>query len=732
MNDTPRLHRSITITRRQVGEDEVFYVVKDPRTRTFLRMGEVEVAVLRLLNGKRTLPDVARALAQAHDFRVDVSVIESFVRSMTHKGFIETRTFDPAAFRAEWRRQEMYRKRSLGKLLGSFATIKVKLINPERLFSSLVEPLGFLWTRSFFIWSMALLVIGSGMGIAYHQDILLATGDFFRTMTASKGAFATHAAIFYIVFFLVVAIHETAHGITCTRFGGKVPELGFILFYLQIPGFYCDVSDAYNFQSRSHRLWTTVAGGYTGLLLATIGLFLWWATAAGQVLNDAGIVLMVVGGPPLLAINWNPLIRYDGYYILMDLLEAPNLMRNSYKYLGYLFKSKILRAPVEPWQVAPRLRKIYVLYGIASLMFLAPLILFIPIIIYYVFTRMLGPELGLLIALVLGYRILQPMVKKSAMTLRYAWLSHRPALVAALGNSSGRVRIGLIGGAALLVGLFALFGPRYAVRAEALGVLEPWERIEVRAESPGFVTLANTGALPMEGESVHRGDLLVRLVDPDLTAQRRTAAKDLESLKMSLKVLGARREPAAAAVRRASVKALAGRVAVLKRQAELLSISSPIDGVVLTPRLDQRAGTYLQRGDIWCVVGATDRLRVRLDLTDAQLGVIGDDSRAELKALHVPSRTFHGRVTRLPAGRPPEPLPAFRMAGVQASWPEAPPPDDEKNLKGSLQVEVAIDNSGGLLLPGMRVKVRVFGERLTVAGHFLRWVHRLFKGKVWW
>ncbi len=728
MSAAPRLHPSVSITRRQIGEDEVFYIVKDPRSGTFLRMGEVEVAVLRLLDGRRTWDEVAEALGAAHGYEVTAGVIREFVETLTDKGIVESRRFDPEAFRREWAIQERARRRSLGSLFGSIATIKVKLFNPRRLFDAIVDPLGFLWTRTFFVWSMAFLILGAIMGLLHREEILRDTTASFRAMTASAGTFASHAAVFYIVFFIVVAIHETAHGLTCTRYGGKVSDMGFILFYLQIPGFYCDVTDAYGFEKRSHRLWTTVAGGYTGLILATFGVLIWWATEPGGLVNDAGIALMVVGGPPLLIINWNPLIRYDGYYILMDFLEAPNLMSNSYKYLGYLLKRHVLRVPVDPDDLpAPRLRKVYVVYGICSFLFLAPIIAIIPIIIFYIFSGIVGPEVATIAAVMLGYRILKPRAVKIHETLRYAWLTHRPAVLKSLQGASGRVRGGALAMGALLAGGLLLFGPRIAVRAEGIVVLEPWTRIEVAAGADGFVPVDPRRIAAYEGDRVDAGQRLVDLANPTLEADHAVTRLEAERLRLDLAALVARGDPSTASVRRAGLRALESREETLADQIARLDVRAPIDGVVLTPRLDLMAGRYLRQGETWCVVGETGRLRARVRLTQTDLGSIRADSEAELKTVHLPGRTFPGRVARLPAGRPPDTAPFVRTAAILPAEDQ-----DGPEVRGSLDVVVVFDNSEGLLLPGMQAAVRIYGDRLTPAGHAARWLHRLFKGKVWW
>ena len=726
----PRLARGVTITRRQISEEESYYLVRDPRGGSFLRMGEAEAAVLRLLDGTRTLEEVSEALERNHGIRAGVPVIETFLRGLTRRGLVESRTFDPSEFRQEWASQQRTRRRTLGQLLGSLAYLKVHLFNPQRLFALLVKPLAFVWTPAFVAVTLALMAVAAVLSVSFHQEILRSAHTFYVDATSSGAAFVSSAVVFYLVLFLVVAVHEMAHGLTCARFGGKVTDMGFILFYLQVPGMYCDITDAYSFERRSQRLWTTFAGSYTGLLLAAIGVFLWWMSEPGDTASNAGIMLMFIGGPPALAFNWNPLLRLDGYYMLMDFLEAPNLMDNSYKYLGYLIKSRLLRVPVDPMPVPHRLRRAYVIYGIASGLFLAPWILYMPVVAYYIFARLFGDILALPIAAFIGWRMLSRPLSKIAETTRYAWLSHRVALA---GGQAGRARVAALAAGAVAALALALFGPRFAVKAEGVGTLEPAERVEVRASWAGFVT--PPPAMPVEGDRVKAGQLLVRLSDPELIMTLDDMRLQSASLRTEQESLVARGDPAGAAAKETQQRAAAAQAAILAERARLLELTAPIAGVVLTPHLPDRAGRYLRSGETWCVVGRVDRLRVRVPLTERDLGVIDSGSVAEVKGVHLPTEIFHGRVTRMPAGRRPDrpPDPDASRFGPSLSAAVGPgllPP--QPAVSGSLDVDVEVDDPGALLRPGITVRVRIYGERLTLAGHVARWAHRLFKGKMWW
>jgi multidrug efflux pump subunit AcrA (membrane-fusion protein) len=284
-------------------------------------------------------------------------------------------------------------------------------------------------------------------------------------------------------------------------------------------------------------------------------------------------------------------------------------------------------------------------------------------------------------------------------------------------------------GAALTLALMVL-GPRFAVRSHGVGVLEPAERAEVRAAWAGFV--APDLEMPREGDQVQPGQLLVRLENPDLVMEQRDVALEEESLRRQREALEARGDPAAASAWRVRERAAAEKSAILAGRVGALEIRAPIAGVVLTPRLEDRAGSFLKPGDAWCLVGTLQHLRVRMIVTDRDLGLIHEGGEAEIKGYHFPDRVFHGRVTRLPAGRRParpDPDATHPALPVTATMTA---PGGEPAGAGSLDVDVDVDNAEGLLRPGMTVSVRIYGERLTPAGHVAMWARRLFKGKIWW
>ena len=165
----------------------------------------------------------------------------------------------------------------------------------------------------------------------------------------------------------VTTLHEFAHGLTCKRHGGEVHEVGFLMLLL-MPCFYCNVSDAWLFREKSKRLWVTFAGGYFELFLWALAVFAWRLTMPDTLVNRLAFLVLSVCGVQTL-FNFNPLIKLDGYYLLSDWLEVPNLQQRALGHFkGWLRAAALGRGRGRPTEPRGRL---LLAYGLVSLLYSA-------------------------------------------------------------------------------------------------------------------------------------------------------------------------------------------------------------------------------------------------------------------------------------------------------------------------------------------------------------------------
>src|SRR5207253_2096815 len=219
----------------------------------------------------------------------------------------------------------------------------------------LVGKVRFFFTPLFLVLSAAIILGAVYVAFANWEDAVQNVSRLFQYSAIP---------LILLVVFLVITAHEFAHGLTCKHFGGEVHELGFFLIYFQ-PALYCNVSDAWLFPEKSKRLWVGFAGPYFELFLWALATLAWRLTDMETWINYVALIVMTASGVKTL-FNFNPLIKLDGYYLLSDYLEIPNLRRKSFRYVGQLIKRLFGFAPPTAEEVSPRTRRIYLMYGLVA------------------------------------------------------------------------------------------------------------------------------------------------------------------------------------------------------------------------------------------------------------------------------------------------------------------------------------------------------------------------------
>jgi multidrug resistance efflux pump len=343
MNSAPPKFRKDVRIRRQDTPQGRWYVVKDPVTDKFFRFREAEQFIAEQLDGE-TSPDVVRTRVEEKFGAVlSPDTLGAFISNLDNQGLLDNENSS--------RRKKSDRK-SAKRWRGSLLYLRYKVLNPERILEYLIHRVRFFFTPAFVGLSSAAIFLG----------ILITFENWSEYINDVPRLLRLDAIPIYLALgFLVISGHEFAHGLTCRHFGGKVREMGFMFIYFQ-PGFYCNVSDAWLFPEKSKRMWVGFAGMYFEFFVWAIAVLLWRITDTDTSINFLSLMVMTGSGIATLA-NLNPLIKLDGYYLLSDYLDIPNLRRKSFRYIGDSLKS-FLRLAEKPGEgYSRRERMIYVAYG---------------------------------------------------------------------------------------------------------------------------------------------------------------------------------------------------------------------------------------------------------------------------------------------------------------------------------------------------------------------------------
>ena len=471
----------------QQHQGKSFVVVKDPVTARYFRFTETQAAILDLLRDPIDAPALASAVAGRLGGAVPLATIEGFLKSLEDKWLLDT-----ASIREKLSTVEGQKLRDRHNIL----------------FDWLLPRTRWAFTKGFNIFGALSIITGLVMSALHRAEFAASVQRLFNL----------HGLLFlWLVVFSVTTMHEFSHGLTCRHFGGKVREVGFMLIYFQ-PAFYCDVSDSWMFPSKRQRMWVTFAGGYFQLILWGVCTLIWRITDTGSLINQIVLTAIVFAGLQTL-VNFNPLIKLDGYYMLSDYLEIPNLR---IKAIASVWNWVGGRNPADrPWKEA----RAQFIYGIASIAFSTTLLIYVYSALYTWTTARFA------FAGLVGFAMF------STYTLRRTAVES----IAGLRAVATRVAVRKYRNAGIgLVAVLVAFAGHWELKIPAEFKVVARNELTVRTETEGIIV----ELLVHEGSRVTKGEVLARLRDFDKQQKVSQLAGELQSKRSELALLraGARAE----------------------------------------------------------------------------------------------------------------------------------------------------------------------------------------------
>src|SRR5262249_2674009 len=307
------------------------------------------------------------------------------------------------------------------------------------------------------------------------------------------------------------------HGLSCKKFGGEVHEMGFLLMCLS-PALYCNVSDAWVLPNKWHRIIISAAGIYVELVIAAIATWVWWYTPTQPFINNLSLSLMVVCSVSTVVFNANPLMRYDGYYVLADWIEIPNLREKANRYLQNLVMDKCLGIEVPPEEDMDLWRKIgFLIFAVVSYVY-RWVVTFSILYFFYSFLRPYKLEvLGNLLALAaVGSMTIWP-------AYRLIRNIHRRGRLPDMKRGRVIATCSVLGVALIFV--FAVPLPISRIRGQALVQPHPDATSELSLRRNAILTAVKV----QPGDRVTEGMELARFRDDDLDTKLSAAKADWQN-----------------------------------------------------------------------------------------------------------------------------------------------------------------------------------------------------------
>jgi putative peptide zinc metalloprotease protein len=501
--------RDDLVVSRQNTAAGLFFVIKNPQTGRLFRFREAEHFILRQFDGSTPFEVIRLRTQEKFGAGLASDTLTRFIATVQRAGLFEEGGYS---------RSGPVDQR--GRVRGSVLYLRLRAFDPDLLFTRLLPRIRFFFTPYYIASGAVLMLLAFPVTFLSWNEIVREGSGLFRIQSF---------LLAWLISVATITAHEFAHGLTCKRFGGEVHEIGFMLIYFQ-PAFYCNVSDAWLFPEKSKRLWVTVAGPYLDFVGWAAATLIWRLTEPETTLHYVSLVVMATTAIRMF-FNLNPLIKLDGYYLLSDALEMPNLRRNAFSYLGARFRSLWgARTPIV-WNTSLRERRIYVVYGLLAGLFSYSVLATVALSFGSYFTRHYHG-----FGLILFAMLLVGMFGNPLRTLR----RNPPAPAGVELEPTRPLRKRWLVLAAILAGVAVLvFGKMELTVSGPFAVL-PLENVDVRTKVSGLLETIYVD----EGDAVKAGQLIARLSDRDYRAELRKTEAAIAEKRAKLRMLevGARRE----------------------------------------------------------------------------------------------------------------------------------------------------------------------------------------------
>lgn len=676
----PRLPAHATLQPRRYGRD-TWYVLHDGLTNQFHRLNSRAFGLVARMDGKRSLNEIHASLAQLFPQDTPPSPAEIMqLLQYLHAADLLVTDVPPNTADVH-RRRHAKRHQKFKQWLQAPYVLRLPLGNPNAWLNRW-QPAARLLTSPIvaFVW---LLTVGAACVQAFTHWSELGQQGLHEILTP------TNLLLLWLIYPLLKLFHEAGHALFTKAFGGQVYECG-VVFILGTPLPYVDATAATGFSAKRRRLLVSAAGMAVELFIASLALFLWFEAEPGAWRNLL-LNVMLLGGVSTLLFNGNPLMRFDGYYLLGDLLDQPNLAQRAQHQLRYLLQTKLLRVPAKaPAANSLGERTGLTLYALAAVMY--RLVIMAAIV---VLATMAWPPLGLTLAAWLACtQLVWPLIK----LVRYIMFNAeiRPQRRRAA-TAFTLCTLAL----ALLVGAVPL-----PYHSDAQGVVWLADDGFVRAEGGGVVS----DVLVADGERVVPGQRLVQLYNPELEAQLLLQDARLREYEVRYQRawLEDRHQLQLAAE---DIRAARLHLAHLQKQVATLAIVSPVGGMFKSVKHHALPGSYVHPGETIGLILQRQATRVRTALKQEDVARVGAHTQTiELKPASRPNQTWQGDiVSDVPNGSFTLPSAALGTAGGGNIAVAADSPNPTRTTEEVFLLDIA---------PRTPLPSQVYGERVHVRFRF--------------
>jgi putative peptide zinc metalloprotease protein len=693
LRDHARLHRM-----RYRGV--LWYLLQDPVSNRVHRFTPAARFVIAAMNGTRTVQQLWELTNRqlGEEAPTQDEIIRLLGQLHTADLLLSDATPDATeSFERGERQDRSTRRRSYMNPMA----IRVHLWDPDALLNRIRPLVDLLWSRwGGLVWLAVVLPALLLLPMQWNE----LTGNFSDRLLA-----ADNLMMLWLVFPLIKAMHEFGHAAALKRGGGEVHDLGVVMLVL-MPIPYVEASASTVFKSKFQRAVVGASGMAVELFIAALAFYAWMLVEPSS-LRAILFNVMVVAGVSTLIFNGNPLLRYDAYYILSDLIEMPNLASRSMRYLGYLIERYAFGVTDAQTPEVSAADKVWLAtYGVLSSIYRVFVTVAIALFIASEFFIV-----GVLLALwALSTMAVVPVVK----SLHHVFASPRLRL--------HRRRVLMVSAGFVLILLALLFLVPAPFRTVVQGVAWLPNSAQVRTGHDGFVERL----LVTPGTRVQAGERLIEMREPALLSALHVLEAKVAELEASYgNQLVADRSLAAIALDQLNAERTA--LAAVQQRMETLSVRAQTAGTFMVPKPQDMPERFFRQGELLGYVLDKPQLIVRVVVGQEDVDAVRSATTdVQVRMVHQPDRVLQGQLAReVPGGA--EYLPSRALAAEGGGQLATDPRDTQgaRTLERTFQFDVAVltlATDEAPLFFGQHVHVRFEHPPEALAFQWYRSVRRLF------
>ncbi|MFN3191344.1 MAG: hemolysin D [Aureliella sp.] len=708
-----------------------YWVVKEPVGLNYFRFHEEEFAILNMLDGETSLQDIKdRFQAEFAPQRITLQDLQQFVGMLHRSGLVISEATGQGR-QLRRRGDQKKNKERLGKLANIFA-LRFRGIDPEKILNVL-NP--FTW----WLFTLPCLIFFLMFGLSALTLVLVNFQDFRAKLPTFEQFFAASNWIYLGCTMAIVKIlHEFGHGLSCKRYGGECHEMGF-MFLVFTPCLYCNVSDSWMLPNKWNRVFIGAAGMYVELILASIATYLWWFSEPGP-FHFLCLSVMFICSVSTVVFNGNPLLRFDGYYILMDVLEIPNLRQKATEILKRWFQQYCLGLELQENPFLPQKKQFwFALYTLASIVYRWVVVFSIMMFLMKVLEPYGLQALGRLIAISgLAGMIIQPIwqIIKFFRTPGRASKMKRKNVLTSLGIAS-----------AAIAGICLIPLPFHV---DCAVEIQPQDANQVFAMVPGKLVSLNK----RPGDPVEADEVIAQLENDDLKYEQLQAYGELLMAQDRLKVTmdqGGLDEQARSQIEplKESVRSRQKVFDNIQKKIAMLSIRSAADGYIMPPPEKQESPQAAMSGqlptwsgnpfdtsnqeavfaesDLLCLVGDPAKMEAIIIVDQHDIDLVDIEDEVDIKIESARLEKFAGRIASISEMEMQETPESLASQAGGALNTEMGPSGQLRPISTSYQARVPLEQIEVPLRAGYRGQAKIYVGWKSLGWRIARFFTRTFR-----